>query len=59
MYAIGSLVDVNRRLPAGIPGFREPLDTFLQREQVAKRIPAGQGHGSAIVARLPVFVGVC
>src|SRR6267378_2193362 len=40
------LVEIDRRRPAGRVGADELTDLFMQREQIAKRIPSGERHDS-------------
>ena len=40
---VGGLVDVNRGNPAGRVG-REPVQTLLDGQQIADRIPSRKGH---------------
>ena len=44
MKASGGLVEIDRRRPSGRFDAREPLHAFLEREQVAQRIPARESH---------------
>src|SRR6266850_2705086 len=39
-------VEIDRRRPAGCIGADELTDLFMQREQIAKRIPSGERHDS-------------
>ena len=41
---VGGLVEIDGRRPAGAFVAREPLHAFLEREQIAQRIPARKRH---------------
>ena len=55
---VGGFVQIDRRRPAGRVGADKMPELFVEREQIAQRIPAREGHVSRL-ARLAGAQTIC
>ena len=54
---VGGLVEIDRRRPAGALVARRAVHALLEREQIAQRIPAREGHERNRSTYRPEFEG--